>query len=152
MCAAKSCTVAVTSQHSACWNTSRRRAGELEEQKEIKPLFRELNKLLCYDMTAKTMLEAICRRLGFTFALASNIGRAAIWEHDSGFINWIPVNLQQWFGFLSHTVLSPVPSISGGQHTLVSSFSGRFLHFPSFCLCRGAPGPLLITTLPAQHR
>lgn len=111
--------------------------------------FRELKKLLCYGMTAKTMLAAICRRLGFTFALARRVGWAAIWECDSGFINWILVNLQQWFGFLSHTGLSPMPPASGGQHTLVGSFLDRLLHFPSFCLHWGAPGPLLI---PAQHR
>lgn len=71
-------------------------------------------------------------------------------ERDSGFINCIPVNLQQWFGFPSHTVLSPVSSASGEQNTLVSPFLDRFLHFPSFCLYQGAPGPLLITGSPIQ--
>lgn len=90
------------------------------------------------------MLEAICRRLGFTFVLASKAGCAAIWEHDSGFINWIPVNLQQQLDFPSHSVLSPVSSTSGGWE--FSSFLGRFLHLPSFHPYRRAPAlcsPLL---------
>lgn len=118
--------------------------------------FLEFRKLFCYDMTAKTMLEAICRTLGFTFALARRAGWAATWECDSGFINWILVNLQQWFGFLSHTGLSPVPSASGGQHipgsSLVDIFPTFSLLLPLLGCPRPSAHPLLSTGHPMQLR
>lgn len=96
------------------------------------------------------MLAAICRRLGFTFVLARRVVWAAIWEYDSGFINWVLVNLQQWFGFLSHTGLSPVPSASGGQHTLVSFYWTDCYIFPPFAFI-GVPQALCSSLLSTGH-
>lgn len=104
--------------------------GKLESwrsRRKSKTLFRRVKQvtLLLHDSTK--LLEAICRRLGFTFVLASKAGCAAIWERDSGFINWIPVNLQHQLDFPSHSVLSPVSSTSGGWQSLVLSWAGSYI-------------------------